>query len=45
MLKLQSVVEIHEKGSFSSVYFNTTDDKEPVYGLIDKFIAMTKVKK
>ena len=45
MLKLQTVVDIHEKGNFSSVYFNTTDEKEPIYGLIDKFISMTSVKK
>jgi hypothetical protein len=44
MLKLQTVVDIHEKGNFNSVYFNTTDEKEPIYGLIDKFISMTSVK-
>lgn len=45
MLKLNTVKSIHANGSFSSVYFNTTDEKEPIYGLIDKFIAMTTVKK
>lgn len=45
MLKLDTVKSIHANGSFSSVYFNTTDEKEPIYGLIDKFIAMTTVKK
>jgi len=42
MLKLQTVQEMHASGSFSDVFLNTSDDKEPIYGLIDKFIAMTK---
>jgi hypothetical protein len=45
MLKLKTVKEIHSNGSFSSVYLNHTDDQEPIYAIIDKFIAMTKPKK
>jgi flotillin len=42
MLKLQTVKDIHAQGTFYNVYFNTSDEKEPIYGLIDKFIDMTK---
>lgn len=42
MLKLQTVKQIHAEGSFSEVYINTSDSKEPVLGLIDRFIDMTK---
>jgi hypothetical protein len=44
MLKLQTVKDIHNNGSFSSVYLHSSDEKEPIYGLIDKFIAMTSTK-
>lgn len=44
MLKLQTVKDIHATGSFGSVSLNSSDEKEPIYGLIDKFIAMTSTK-
>lgn len=45
MLKLKTVKDIHATGSFSSVYLNHTDDQEPIYAIIEKFIAMTAPKK
>lgn len=43
-LKLETVKDIHAVASFSGVYLNTSDNKEPIYGLVDKFISMTASK-
>jgi hypothetical protein len=45
MLKLQTVKDIHKSAYIGSVYFNTSANEEPIYGLIDKFIDMTSSKK
>jgi hypothetical protein len=45
MLKLKAVKEIHDWGNIQGVTLNSTDNKEPIYGIIEKFIAITTAKK
>ena len=42
MIKLKTVKDIHSEGSFNKVLLDTSSTEEPMLGLIEKFISMTK---